>query len=136
MSRLLTERGSWTPERARSRINPTSICARPDEKGRFSPALLNQLLLLLALGMRRVGLLVRRLRMLLRTGRVLLALGMVALAVMFGGGTMRLGGVFVMFGCLVVFVFGHETLVGWVAPSRDELAVSDNVPSIEQQEMK
>jgi hypothetical protein len=102
----------------------------------FSPALLNQLLLLLALGMRRVGLLVRRLRMLLRTGRVLLALGMVALAVMFGGGTMRLGGVFVMFGCLVVFVFGHETLVGWVAPSRDELAVSDNVPSIEQQEMK
>ena len=102
---------------ARRRLDLTLICARPNEKGRFSPALLNQLLLLLALGMRRVGLLVRRLRMLLRTGRVLLALGVVALAVMFGGGTMRLGGVFVMFGCLVMLFFGHETLVGLVAPA-------------------
>jgi hypothetical protein len=117
---------------ASRRLDPTSICARPGEKGRFSPALLNQLLLLLALGMRRVGLLVRRLRMLLRTGRVLLALGVVALAMMFGGGTVRLGGVFVMFGCLVVLVFGHETLVGWVAPSRDELAMSGNVPTNER----
>jgi hypothetical protein len=86
--------------------------------------------------MRCVGLLVRRLRMLLRTRRVLLALGVVALAVMFGGGTMGLGGVFVVFGCLVVLFFGHEILVGWVAPSRDELAVLDNVPSIERLEMK
>lgn len=102
---------------ASRRLDLTPVCARPNEKGRFSPALLNQLLLLLALGMRRVGLLVRRLRMLLRTGRVLLALGVVALAVMFGGGTMRLGGVFVMFGCLVVLVFGHEILVGCQLPA-------------------
>jgi hypothetical protein len=88
------------------------ICPlRPIEKGPVFTGPLIQLLLLLALGMRRVGLLVRRLRMLLRARRVLLALGMVALAVMFGSGTMRLGGSFVVFGCLVVFVFGHEILV-------------------------
>jgi hypothetical protein len=89
------------------------ICSLGEsKKGRFSPAPLIQLLLLLALGMRRVGLLVRSLRMLLRTRRVLLALGMVALAVMFGSRTMRLGGVLVVFGCLVVFVFSHGILVG------------------------
>ena len=91
---------------------------RPIEKGPvFTGPLLIQLLLLLALGMRRVGLLVRSLRMLLRTCRVLLAFGMVALAVMFGGGTMRLGSRFVMFGGLVVLVFGHEILVGYQLPA-------------------
>jgi hypothetical protein len=72
-----------------------------------------QLLLLLALGMRLVGMRVCSLRMLLRTRGVLLALGMVALAMMFGGGTMCLGGMFVMFGGLVVLFFSHGILVGW-----------------------
>jgi hypothetical protein len=42
--------------------------------------------------------------MLLCAGSVLLALGMVTLAMMFSCGTMRVGSVFVVFGCLVVFV--------------------------------
>jgi hypothetical protein len=91
-----------------------------------------QLLLLLALGMCRVGLLVRCLRMLLRTRRVLLALGMVALAVMFGSGTMRLGGVLVVFGCLVMLVFGHEILVVFSSQSgrtRDVRQRSSNRPA-------
>jgi hypothetical protein len=71
-----------------------------------------QLLLLLALGMRLVGVLVGGLGMLLCARCVLLALGVVALAVMFRGGTMCLGGVLVMFGSLVMLVFGHEILVG------------------------
>jgi len=82
------------------------------KKGPVFTGPLIRLLLLLALGMCRVGLLVRSLRMLLGTDRVFLALGVVALAVMFGGGTMGLGGVFVVFGSLVVLVFGHEILVG------------------------
>jgi hypothetical protein len=45
--------------------------------------------------------------MLLCAGSVLLTLGMVTLAMMFSGGTMRLGSVFVVFGCLVVFVSCH-----------------------------
>jgi hypothetical protein len=93
------------------------ICAPGQNKKRpvFTDPLI-QLLLLLALGMRRVGLLVRSLRMLLGTDRVFLTLGVVALAVMFGGGTMGLGGVFVVFGRLVVLVFGHEILVGCQLP--------------------
>ena len=86
------------------------------KKGPVFTGPLIQLLLLLALGMRRVGLLVRSLRMLLRTDRVFLALGVVALAVMFGGGTMGLGSAFVVFGSLVVLVLGHEILVGCQLP--------------------
>ena len=63
-----------------------------------------------------ITMLIRGLRMLLSTCGVFLALGMVTLAMMFGGGTVRLGGVFVMFGCLVVLVFGHEILVGCQLP--------------------
>ena len=54
-----------------------------------------------------ITMLIRSLRMLLSTGGVFLTLGMVTLAMMFGGGTVGLGGVFVMFGCFVVFVSGH-----------------------------
>jgi Transposase len=46
--------------------------------------------------------------MLLRTSRVLFALGVIALAVVLGGGTVRLGGIFVMFRSLVVFVSSHK----------------------------
>ena len=53
------------------------------------------------------------LRVLLRAACVFLALGMVALAVVFGSGTVGLGGVFVMFGSFVVFVSGHFSLVGY-----------------------
>ena len=51
--------------------------------------------------------LVRRLGMLLSARRVLLSLHVIAFAVMFGGCAMRLRGVLVMFGCFIVFVFGH-----------------------------
>jgi hypothetical protein len=54
-----------------------------------------------------IAMLVSGLRMLLCAGSVLLALGMVTLAMMFSGGTMRLGSIFVVFGCLVVFVSCH-----------------------------
>jgi hypothetical protein len=81
------------------------------------PALLfNSLLLLLALGMRLIGMLMRGLRMLLGACGVFFALGVVALAVMFGGGTMCLGSVFVVFGGLVMFVFSHEILFGLKLP--------------------
>jgi hypothetical protein len=70
------------------------------------------LFLLLALRMSLIAMLVGSLRMLFGAVRVLLALGVVALAVMFGGGTMCLGSIFVMFGSLVVFFFGHGILVG------------------------
>jgi hypothetical protein len=54
-----------------------------------------------------ITMLIRGLRMLLSAGGVFLALGMVTLVMMFGGGAVGLGGVFVMFGCFVVFVSGH-----------------------------
>jgi hypothetical protein len=75
------------------------------------------LFLLLALRMGLLTMLVRSLRVLFGTARVLLALGVVALAVMFGGGTMCLGSVFVVFGSLVVFVLGHGILVGCQLPA-------------------
>jgi hypothetical protein len=62
--------------------------------------------------MRLVGVRICGLRMLLGARGVLLALGVIAPAVMFGGGTMRLRSVFVVFGGLVVFFFSHEILVG------------------------
>ena len=51
--------------------------------------------------------LVSGLRVLLRAMSMFFALGMVALAMMFGGRTMCLGSVVVMFGCLIVFVASH-----------------------------
>jgi hypothetical protein len=76
------------------------------------PGLSASLFLLLALRMGLVGVLVSGLRMLLRSIGVLLTFGVVALTVMFGGGTMCLGSVFVVFGSLVVLVFSHGILVG------------------------
>ncbi|WP_154071296.1 hypothetical protein [Bradyrhizobium lablabi] len=64
-------------------------------------------LLLLAFRMGLLAMLVGRLRVLFRADGVFLALGMIALAVMFGGGSMGLGSVFVMFGRFVVFVSRH-----------------------------
>ena len=64
-----------------------------------------------------ITMLIRSLRMLLSTGGVFLTLGMVTLAMMFGGGTVGLGGVFVMFGCFVVFVSGHCKPPWLFAPS-------------------
>jgi len=113
MSHSPTERGSSMPESARSKIEPTLIYAPAQfKRAGFYTGPLLQLLLLLTFRMRIVGVLARSLGMLLRTRRVLLALGVVALAVMFSSGAMRLGGVLVVFGCLVVLVFGHEILVG------------------------
>jgi hypothetical protein len=66
------------------------------------------LLLLAALGMRRLGVLICVLRVLLGLGRVLLALGVVILAVSIGRGTMGLCRGFVMFRCLVVRVFHFD----------------------------
>jgi hypothetical protein len=43
---------------------------------------------------------------------------MVTLAMMFGGGTVGLGGVFVMFGCFVVFVSGHCKAPWLLAPNQ------------------
>jgi hypothetical protein len=51
--------------------------------------------------------LARSLGVLLGVCRVLFALRVIAFAMMLGGGTMRFGSILVMFGCLVVFVFGH-----------------------------
>jgi hypothetical protein len=70
-------------------------------------AFLFQLLLLLAFGVRLIAMLVGGLRMLLCTLGVFLALGMIALAMMFRRRAMRFRSVFVMFGCLVVFVTSH-----------------------------
>jgi hypothetical protein len=54
--------------------------------------------------------------MLLGACGMLLALGVIAPAVVFGGGTVSLGSVFVMLGSFVVFFFGHVVLVGWQLP--------------------
>lgn len=66
------------------------------------------LLLLGALGLRRLGMLAGILRVLLGLGRIFLALGVVVTAVSRGRGTMRLCCGFVMFRCLVVCVFHVE----------------------------
>ena len=56
------------------------------------------------------------LRVLFGHVRMLLAFGVVALAVMFGGRAVSLGCVFVVFGCLVVFVVDRK-LDRLLAPS-------------------
>ena len=63
--------------------------------------------------MRLIRVLVSGLGMLLGARRVFLSLDVIALAVVVGSGAMGLGSVFVVFGSLVMFVFGHEILVGW-----------------------
>src|ERR1700730_9522077 len=63
--------------------------------------------LLLTFRMGLFTMLVGRLRVLLGACGVFLPLGMIALAVMFSGGSMGLGRVFVMFCCFVVFVSSH-----------------------------
>jgi hypothetical protein len=75
-----------------------------------------------------IGVLMGGLRMLLRTLGMLLALRVIALAMVFGGGTMRLGGVFVMFSCLVVFVSCHLWAPWFSAPSRHQTAEAAIVP--------
>lgn len=60
--------------------------------------------------------LVGGLRVLLRAISMLLAHRMISLAVMFSGGTVSLGRVFVVFGCLVMFVFCHCEPRWLVAP--------------------
>jgi hypothetical protein len=66
------------------------------------------LLLLGALGLRRLGMLVGILRVLLGLSRILLALGVIIAAVSSGRGTMGLRRGFVMFRCCVVCVFHVE----------------------------
>ena len=56
--------------------------------------------------------------MLLGAGGVFLPLGMVAFAMMFSSGTVCLRGVFMMFGCFVVFVSGHCKAPWLLAPSQ------------------
>jgi hypothetical protein len=97
-------------------------------KARMNRAFRVALFLLLTLRMGLLAMLVCSLRVLFGTARVLLALGVVALAVMFGGGTMCLGSVFVVFGSLVMFVSGHGILVWLLTPSWQKLAASGNVP--------
>jgi hypothetical protein len=97
-------------------------------KARMNRAFRVALFLLLTLRMGLLAMLVCSLRVLFGTARVLLALGVVALAVMFGGGTMCLGSVFVVFGSLVMFVSGHGILVWLSTPSWQKLAASGNVP--------
>jgi hypothetical protein len=65
------------------------------------------LLLLLTLGVRLLAVLARGLGMLLGACRVFFALRVIALAMMFSGAAVGFGGVLVMFGCFIVFVFGH-----------------------------
>jgi hypothetical protein len=82
---------SFSPERQEARLASGLLC----------------LLLLLALGVGLLAFPPGILRMLLGVARVFLALRVIAFAMMFGCGPMGLGGIFVMFRRLVVFVFGH-----------------------------
>jgi hypothetical protein len=81
--------------------------------------------LLLTFRMGLFTMLVGRLRVLFGACGVFLPLGMIALAVMFGGGSMGLGSVFVMFCCFVVFVSGHFCY-SWCSAS--SLAASNRCP--------
>jgi hypothetical protein len=65
------------------------------------------LALLLALGMRGLRMIAGHFRLLLRLRGMFFALGMFIFAVSIGSGAMRFGCGFVMFRCLIVFVF-HE----------------------------
>lgn len=87
------------------------ICSSPRlKRGARAPHF--QLLLLLTLGVRLVAMLARSLGMLLGVRRVFFALRVIACAMMFGGGAMGFGSILVMFGRLIVLVFGH-----WITPA-------------------
>jgi hypothetical protein len=75
------------------------------------------LFLLLTFRTGLIAMLACSLRVPFGAARVLLALGVIALAVMFRSGMMCLGSVFVVFGSLVVFVFGQGILVGCQLPA-------------------
>jgi hypothetical protein len=75
-----------------------------------------------------IAVLARRLGMLLSTRCVLLSLRVVAFTVMFGGRAVRLSSVLVMFGCLIVFVFGHSLLQLVRKGRNDNLRVFNLVP--------
>ena len=64
-----------------------------------------------------LAMLICGLRVLLRAACMFLTLGMIALAVVFRSRTVRLGGVFVMFGSFIVLISSHFSLVGYYAPS-------------------
>ncbi|MGA7807497.1 hypothetical protein [Bradyrhizobium sp.] len=87
------------------------------------------LFLLLTLRVSLIAMLVCGLRVLLGAAGMLLGLCMIALAVMFRGGTMCLGSVFVVFGSLVVFVSGHGILVGCQLPAGTNSPPLENVPA-------
>jgi hypothetical protein len=74
----------------------------------FLPQLL---LLLLALGVSLIALVAGTLGVLLGAGGMLFAFCMVVLAMMFGRSAVRLGSIFVMFGCLIVGISSH-----WSSP--------------------
>jgi hypothetical protein len=76
-----------------------------------------------------IAMLIGSLRVLLCAACVFLALGMFTLAVVFGSGPVRLGGVFVMFGSLVVLIPSHFSLVGYQLPVRNQIAASRIVPN-------
>jgi hypothetical protein len=89
-----------------------------------------QLLLLLALRMSLFAVLMSGLRVLFGTLSTFFALGMIALAVVFSGGTVCLGCIFVMFGGFVVFVSRHRKprRLGQSLPAGCKLAVPGYVP--------
>jgi hypothetical protein len=64
-------------------------------------------LLLLTFSVSLLAVLASVLRMLLGIGRMLFALHVVIFPVLFGRGAMRLGGILVMFRCLIVSIFRH-----------------------------
>jgi hypothetical protein len=72
--------------------------------------------------------LVGRLRMLLCGIRMLLTLGVIALAVMFGRGTVCLSRIFMVFGCLVMFISSHCKPLGCLLPVGFELTWAPIVP--------
>jgi len=85
--------------------------------------------LLLTFRMGLFTMLASRLRVLLGACGVFLPLGMIALAVMFSGGSMGLGRVFVMFCCFVVFVSSHFAILGvWLPALRPQTAAHGIVP--------
>jgi hypothetical protein len=109
-------------------IERPSIRYAATERPGMNRAFRVSLFLLLTLRMSLLAMLVCGLRVLFGAARVLPALGVVTLAVMFGGGTMCLGSVFVVFGSLVVFFSCHGNPHWLLAPSPHKLAVYGNVP--------
>jgi hypothetical protein len=72
-----------------------------------------------------VAVLVCRLRMLLGAVGVFLTLHVIALAVVFRGGAMRLGGIFVVLGSLAVFVLCHLRFLLFQLPDPENSSSAD-----------